>query len=87
MPVRAWRFESSPAHKINKRLNACLLGLVRRFLMPDEFKCFECEAPAIWVRCTQFAGDHYFCDTCAKKEEDFGKEDDSYFVWEKIPEK
>ncbi len=55
--------------------------------MPDEFKCFECEAPAIWVRCTQFAGDHYFCDTCAKKEEDFGKEDDSYFVWEKIPEK
>jgi hypothetical protein len=45
--------------------------------------CFECGATPEWVRCTQFAGDHYFCDVHAKKEDDFG-DDDSYEFWMKL---
>lgn len=50
-------------------------------------KC-ACGKPVLWVRRTQFAGDHPFCDECARKEGDFGKLDDtgaSYF-WERIGE-
>jgi hypothetical protein len=45
--------------------------------------CFECSSPATWCRHTQFAGDHYFCDTHAKLESDFG-DADSYKFWEEI---
>ncbi len=47
-------------------------------------KCDMCDKPAIWVRHTQFSGDHFFCDDCAKKENNFGKKDDSGYYWEKI---
>lgn len=46
--------------------------------------CLECGAPADWVRETQFAGNHPFCDKHAKEEEDFGKMDPSYFFWDKV---
>lgn len=42
--------------------------------------CIECGKPADWVRCTQFAGDHPFCDEHAKQEKGFGT-DDSYEYW------
>lgn len=48
-------------------------------------KCDECKKKAVWVRRTQFAGNHRFCEECAKKESDFGISDSSYFFWEKIP--
>lgn len=38
-------------------------------------ECFICDKKANWLRATQFAGDHYFCEERAKKEEDFEKED------------
>jgi hypothetical protein len=44
--------------------------------------CIECGEPAVWVRMTQFSGDHPFCELHAHAEEDFGKEDPSYFTWE-----
>ena len=44
--------------------------------------CGDCAAQATWVRRTQFAGNHHFCDTHAKAEADFGKEDPSSFFWE-----
>jgi hypothetical protein len=43
-------------------------------------KCDCCEEKAQWVRCTQFAGNHYFCDLHALQQEDFGQ-DDSYAFW------
>jgi len=46
-------------------------------------KCLECDEPASWIRHTQFAGDHPFCDKHAKLEEDFG-ENDSYTFWEEL---
>lgn len=46
--------------------------------------CFMCEGFAKWVRKTQFAGDHFFCDGHAREEEDFGKEIDGQFFWKKI---
>jgi len=46
-------------------------------------KCIECDELAVWVRHTQFAGDHPFCDEHAKQETDFG-EDDSYTYWTKV---
>lgn len=49
-----------------------------------ETSCCECGAPATWVRCTQFAGNHPYCTTCAEREEDFGKDDD-YFYWAELP--
>lgn len=51
----------------------------------QNIECIMCENPAEWVRCTQFAGDHPFCDGCAKKEDDFGEDDPSYFYWHKLP--
>jgi len=43
--------------------------------------CIMCdeEKPIAWVRCTQFAGDHYFCEECAKKESDFSESDSMKF--------
>lgn len=43
-------------------------------------KCLECDKDAEWVRSTQFAGDHPYCDEHARKENDFG-ENDSYAYW------
>jgi protein subunit release factor A len=43
-------------------------------------KCDCCDEKASWVRCTQFAGNHYFCDLHALQEEDFGQSD-SYSFW------
>lgn len=45
--------------------------------------CIECFAKATWLRRTQFAGDHPYCDQHAKLEKDFGKEDHSSF-WQNI---
>lgn len=47
--------------------------------------CIDCLEKADWVRCTQFAGDHPFCDKHAKSEKDFGK-NDGYAIWQTIKE-
>lgn len=36
-----------------------------------------------WIRHTQFAGDHPFCEEHARQEKDFG-ERSSYVVWERV---
>jgi hypothetical protein len=46
--------------------------------------CGDCSVLAAWVRQTQFSGHHFFCDVHARKQEDFGKEDGSYFFWAKL---
>jgi len=48
-------------------------------------KCLCCDENARWLRCTQFAGDHPFCDLHALMEEDFG-ESDSYSYWNELKE-
>ena len=47
-------------------------------------KCIECGSPAVWVRSTQFCGDHPYCEKCAKNDDDFGKDDPSYQLWYKV---
>lgn len=51
----------------------------------DENATVPCCMPVRWVRSTQFAGNHPYCDDCAKQESDFGKED-SYTYWKEIKE-
>lgn len=34
-------------------------------------QCFSCDKEATWVNYTQFAGNHFYCDSCAKEENDF----------------
>ncbi len=46
--------------------------------------CDECDDPAVWVRKTQFSGNHHFCRKHAEAEENFGESDPSYFFWEKL---
>jgi len=41
--------------------------------------CSLCDKPATWMRYTQFAGNHPFCDKHAELESDFNDGD-----WEKI---
>jgi len=48
--------------------------------------CIVCNKPAVWMRYTQFSGDHPFCQEHAEEESDFG-ENDSYQDWAKIVEK
>jgi endogenous inhibitor of DNA gyrase (YacG/DUF329 family) len=47
-------------------------------------KCLECGKPANWIRHTQFAGDHPYCDEHARMEKDFDDMDDSYAYWSKV---
>ena len=56
--------------------------------LPEELSCCapECFEDADWVRSTQFAGDHPYCDTHAKQEKDFGQEDSSSFFWQTTSE-
>jgi len=42
--------------------------------------CDDCAAKATWVRHTQFAGDHFFCDDCAQKEKEKSPDDS----WENL---
>jgi hypothetical protein len=44
----------------------------------------ECDNNATWVRVTQFAGSHPYCDEHAKMEADFGEDDTSYFFWKDL---
>ena len=46
-------------------------------------KCLECDKDADWIRSTQFAGDHPYCDEHARLESDFDDMDDSYAYWVK----
>ena len=46
-----------------------------------EIKCVICDEPATWMRYTQFAGNHPFCDKHAELETDFGSDD---VDWEKL---
>lgn len=46
-------------------------------------KCVDCDQDAMWVRCTQFAGDHPFCLEHAVKERDWGTADSCSF-WMKV---
>lgn len=48
-------------------------------------KCLECNKTASWLRHTQFAGVHPYCEEHAKAETDFGQ-DDSYTFWENVEE-
>ena len=44
-----------------------------------ETKCYWCDKPATWMRYTQFAGNHPFCDKHAELETDFNDGD-----WESL---
>ena len=52
--------------------------------MMSEIKCIECEAVATWIRYTQFAGNHPFCDKHAWLEPNFDGDPDSYSDWERL---
>lgn len=45
--------------------------------------CMMCDKPAVWIRSTQFAGDHPFCKEHAEAEEGFNV-NDSYEYWYKV---
>jgi endogenous inhibitor of DNA gyrase (YacG/DUF329 family) len=48
-------------------------------------ECMICGKPAVWIRSTQFAGDHPFCKEHAEAESDF-EENDSYAYWYEVKE-
>lgn len=45
-----------------------------------QFCIMSCDKPVKWIRHTQFAGSHPFCNVCAKKEKDFKDKT----LWEKV---
>lgn len=46
-------------------------------------KCMTCDKPAMWVRCTQFAGQHPYCREHAEAESDYLEDDDSTY-WKQL---
>lgn len=52
----------------------------------DVTACSECGEPTAWLRYTQFVGTHPFCDTHARAELNFGRNDPSYWFWNEIDE-
>jgi len=67
---------------IAKGLLACVGSGYKEVM---EEKCLECNENATYIRHTQFAGDHPYCEHHAKKEDDFG-ENDSYTYWTRVKE-
>jgi hypothetical protein len=55
--------------------------------MTIELTCVECDQPATWIRSTQFAGDHPYCDHHARLEPDFNDPPDSYCYWYELEDK
>lgn len=45
-----------------------------------QYECIECGKPAEVLRATQFAGDHPFCEECAKKENDWDSDTVLWFI-------
>jgi len=45
--------------------------------------CFGCRKEPEFVRCTQFAGDHFYCADCAKLETDFDQPEETgwHHIW------
>jgi hypothetical protein len=50
---------------------------------PKDELCIDCHGIATWIRHTQFAGDHPFCDSHARIQPDFGN-CDSTKDWEQL---
>lgn len=48
-------------------------------------ECCGCEREAEWIRHTQFAGSHPFCDQHARLEKNF-PDSNSYIWWENLTE-
>lgn len=53
-------------------------------MTPADLRCSDCHRTAVWVRHTQFAGVHPFCDEHASHERNFGQSDPSGFRWEAV---
>jgi len=64
-------------------------GLELEFVLgPDSSDtCDFCSRPSTWVRHTQFAGDHFFCDVHAMASPNFRMRDASYSEWEHLSKK
>lgn len=54
-------------------------------MCPNREQCSagKCERPVSWIRHTQFAGNHPFCIDDAKREKDFGADNDNCW-WEEL---
>lgn len=63
--------------------NISLIGDIMTIILT----CLQCEQPATWVRSTQFAGDHPYCEHHAKLEPDFNDPPDSYAYWYQLETK
>lgn len=55
--------------------------------MTQTQECCECDQPATWMRSTQFAGEHPYCEHHAKLESDFDDPPDSYAYWYELENK
>ena len=55
--------------------------------MTETQQCCECDKPATWMRSTQFAGDHPYCEYHAKLQSDFYDTPDSYGYWYELENK
>ena len=73
----------SGTHKLKEIGMGMLTEVVKGYKEETKEKCIECDKTAEWVRCTQFAGDHPYCDEHARLEKDFTDED-SYQYWSKL---
>lgn len=70
--------------KVDEPVLEAVRDAIAKALEKHEHLCDNCGRAAEWVRRTQFAGDHYFCESDAQKEEDFGHDDSSSFLWEQL---
>lgn len=65
-----------------------IVGVTYKLELVDDNVEVEINVPDTFlsdlIKKTQFAGDHYFCEECAKKEKGFMKNDDSYEFWEEL---
>jgi hypothetical protein len=55
--------------------------------MTIQLTCVECDQPATWIRSTQFAGDHPYCEHHAQLEPDFNDLPDTYHYWHTVEDK
>jgi hypothetical protein len=56
--------------------------------MKEKLNCLEsgCGKSAKYIRKTQFAGEHPYCETHAKQQSDFMQDNPSYQIWIELKE-
>lgn len=61
------------------------MDIIKLKEIPLDLKiCLDCPNESKYIRYTQFAGNHPFCEDCARKQKDFDNNNNVDIIWKEI---